>query len=74
MLIYELQPLRWIVQVRTGVPAQFWESMAAFNVDSVAKRYADDCAKSNPSNRYRVLELPEQREPRLKQIHTTKGE
>ena len=33
-----------------------WETIAAFNVDVVAQRYADECKKTNPYNLYRVME------------------
>lgn len=33
---------------------QFWERIAAFNVESAAKWYAQECAKTNPQFGYRV--------------------
>ena len=32
----------------------YWEVIAAFNVDSVAKWYAQECQKNNPSLEYRT--------------------
>lgn len=52
-----LNGLRWIVKVRHESSA--YEPIAAFNVDSVAERYAADCHKANPRNTYIVEELPE---------------
>lgn len=34
--------LPYVVECKSTYP--FWEAIAAFNVDSVAKRYAADCA------------------------------
>lgn len=31
-----------------------FETTAAFNVESIAVAYAEDCAKTNPSYQYRV--------------------
>lgn len=53
----EYQDLCWIVQVRCGGTLRLWESMAAFNVDSVARNYAEECKATNPSNDYRVLKI-----------------
>lgn len=53
----EYQELGWIVQVRCGGTLRGWESMAAFNVDSVAAHYAEECKKTNPHNDYRVLHI-----------------
>lgn len=32
----------------------FFETIAAFNVEVVARRYAEDCQQANPSFQYRV--------------------
>lgn len=32
-----------------------FETIAAFNSDTVASHYARDCLKTNPYNRYRVM-------------------
>jgi hypothetical protein len=52
-------------------PAPLYEPIAAFNVDSVAARYAEDCHAANPRNTYIVEELPEPRRvPAPKVIRT----
>ena len=33
----------------------FYEQIAAFNSDVVAKQYCDNCAKANPKFQYQVL-------------------
>lgn len=46
--------LPYVVECKSGYP--FFEPIAAFNVDSVAQRYAEDCAKAmSPLYTYRVV-------------------
>jgi hypothetical protein len=56
-----LEELGYAVQCRrveNGVTtmAHYWETIAAFNSESVAQRYAKDCADNGPSFEYRVIE------------------
>ena len=48
--------LRYIVETTERDGPTRWEAIAAFNVGSVATRYADDCRDSNGTrNLYRVM-------------------
>ena len=44
--------LSFVVECKSSYP--FFEKIAAFNVDSIAIDYAQDCAKTNPTFKYRV--------------------
>ena len=48
--------LDWVVRARykNAEFARAWEPIAAFNVESVAKRYALSCRETNPEMEYRV--------------------
>lgn len=48
--------LPYVVECRSTYP--FFEAIAAFDVDTVAHKYAADCAATNPKNEYRVSERP----------------
>ncbi len=45
--------LKWVVECRSTYV--FFETIAAFDHEGVAKGYAKDCAKVNPEYQYRVL-------------------
>lgn len=56
--------LRWKIQMRrlSGKIGRAWETIAAFNSETVAKRYAEDCQLAAERHRspyeYRVEEEP----------------
>lgn len=47
--------LKWVVECKPGVQP-FFETIAAFNSDRIAKHYADDCSAENRSYAYRVMQ------------------
>lgn len=47
--------LPYVVQCKGMAP--YFENIAAFNVDSVAKWYADECRKVNRQFEYRVAQM-----------------
>lgn len=48
--------LKWLVECKPGAQP-FFETIAAFNSDRIAKGYADDCMKANRGSYvYRVME------------------
>lgn len=53
--------LNYIVECHDGMGG--FEPIAAFNVGRVAARYAGDCRKSNPRNKYRVMMLADTPRP-----------
>ena len=53
LAVYE--PLQFVVEVsEPGYRAGSFEALAAFNVGTVARRYAADCRTAHPSYSYRV--------------------
>lgn len=49
-------PLSTIVEVKPKDGFGWWETMAAFNAEPVAVRYAKDCARANRAiYQYRVM-------------------
>lgn len=44
--------LPFLVECKSTYP--FWETIAAFNSEVVARRYAEDCQQANRSYEYRV--------------------
>ncbi len=52
-----LKPLVAAVQceIHGGGTAKWWDTIAAFDVDSVAEDYAKSCQQANPNRRYRVV-------------------
>jgi len=49
-------PLRWVVEVNTAAPngTKYWESIAAFDAQSIATSYADACGATGSADLYRV--------------------
>ena len=52
-------PLPYVVECKSSYP--FFEPIAAFNVESIAKHYADDCHATNPQFTYRVVTREDER-------------
>lgn len=52
-------PLQWVVEVHGHCGAPFWETLAAFNSESVAKAYSAACQtaanRARAGSTYRVM-------------------
>ena len=51
--------LEYLVDVleTTGGGGQYWETIAAFNVEVAAENYANECREANPGRDYRVRDF-----------------
>jgi hypothetical protein len=53
--------LPWVVEVRYSPSSPVWEPIVAFNVEHIARDYADGCQRAanrdDLSMRYRVVEV-----------------
>ncbi len=51
--------IRAVVQYRRKSDGVSWNTMAAFDLRSVADHYAEDCSKGDRPWEYRVVDVPE---------------
>ena len=54
----ELVALPWIVEYMRQDGGHGWKPMAAFDFETPAQNYANDCAKNNKTWEYRVVPAP----------------
>jgi hypothetical protein len=59
MRLKQMRELPFVVECKSSLP--FYEPIAAFNVECIARDYAGDCAKVNPHFSYRVVQHHEER-------------